>query len=170
MQEATRKETGAETGLGRPAWADRPSPLRAQFDAPFCPMCLSIYCLRRRRPPHRSNHSTDVIHQKTAAARWGREFDELVARINAGGGKEARGGLQAVGLGVFPSFIAAIFIDDVLRSLHHPYVVKKVQVCTRIEGCYVFQPSTSPFFWCRCRGASQFATFNLVLILLITNI
>jgi hypothetical protein len=25
----------AETGLGRPAWADRPSPFRARFDAPF---------------------------------------------------------------------------------------------------------------------------------------
>jgi hypothetical protein len=49
-------------------------------------------------------------------------LDELVARINTGGGKEARGGHQAAGLGVFPIFIAAIFIDDVLRSLHHPYV------------------------------------------------
>jgi hypothetical protein len=46
-------------------------------------------------------------------------LDELVARINAGRGKEARGGLQADGLGVFLSFIAAIFIDDILRSLHH---------------------------------------------------
>jgi hypothetical protein len=54
------------------------------------------------------------------------ELDELVARINAGGEKEARGGLQAAGLGVFPSFIAAIFIDDVLRSLHHPYVLQFV--------------------------------------------
>jgi hypothetical protein len=43
-------------------------------------------------------------------------LDELVARINAGGEKEARGGLQATGLGVFPSFIVAIFIDDVLQS------------------------------------------------------
>jgi hypothetical protein len=33
---------------------------------------------------------------------------------------EARDGLQAAGLGVFPSFIAAIFIDDVLRSLITP--------------------------------------------------
>jgi hypothetical protein len=49
-------------------------------------------------------------------------LDELVARINVGGGKEARG-LQAAGLAVFPSFIAIIFIDDVLRSLHHPYVL-----------------------------------------------
>jgi hypothetical protein len=50
-------------------------------------------------------------------------LDELVARINVGGGKETRGGLQAAGLGVFPSFIAAIFVDDVPRSLHHPYVL-----------------------------------------------
>jgi hypothetical protein len=40
-------------------------------------------------------------------------LDEFVAR-NAGRGKKARGGLQATGLGVFPSFIAAIFINDVL--------------------------------------------------------
>jgi hypothetical protein len=53
-------------------------------------------------------------------------LDELVARINAGGGKEARGRLQAAGLGVFPSFIAAIFIGDVLRSLHHPYALQSM--------------------------------------------
>jgi hypothetical protein len=53
-------------------------------------------------------------------------LDELVTRINADGTKEARGGLQAAGLGVFPRFIAAIFIDDVLRSLHHPYVLKSL--------------------------------------------
>jgi hypothetical protein len=29
-------------------------------------------------------------------------------------------------LGVFPSFIAAVFIDDVLRSLHQPYVLQFV--------------------------------------------
>jgi hypothetical protein len=55
-----------------------------------------------------------------------RELDELVARINADGQKETRGGLQAAGLGVFPSSIAAIFIDDVLRSFHHPYVLQSV--------------------------------------------
>jgi hypothetical protein len=53
-------------------------------------------------------------------------LDELVARINTGGGKEGRGGLQAADLGVFPSFIAVIFIDDVLRSLHHPYVLQSL--------------------------------------------
>jgi hypothetical protein len=41
-------------------------------------------------------------------------------------GKEARGGLQAAGLGVFASFIAAIFIDDVLRSLHQLYVLQSL--------------------------------------------
>jgi hypothetical protein len=53
-------------------------------------------------------------------------LDELVARINTNGGKKARGGLQAAGLGVFPSFIAAIFIYDVLRSLHHSYVLQSL--------------------------------------------
>jgi hypothetical protein len=51
-------------------------------------------------------------------------LDELVARINADGGKEARGGLQAVRLGVFSSFIIFIFINVVLWSLHHPFVLK----------------------------------------------
>jgi hypothetical protein len=73
-----------------------------------------------------SNHSTNAIHQKTAAARRGRELDELIARINTGGGKKARGGLQATGLWVFPSFIATIFIYDVLWCLHHPCVLQSV--------------------------------------------
>jgi hypothetical protein len=53
-------------------------------------------------------------------------LDELITRINAGRGKEAREGLQALVLGVFPSFIAAIFINDVLRSLHHLYVLQSM--------------------------------------------
>jgi hypothetical protein len=55
-------------------------------------------------------------------------LDELVARINTGGGKEARGGLQAACLGVFPSFIAAIFIYDILQSLHHRYVLQSFKM------------------------------------------
>jgi hypothetical protein len=35
MREASEEETEAEPGLGRPAWANRPSPLRARFVAPF---------------------------------------------------------------------------------------------------------------------------------------
>jgi hypothetical protein len=53
-------------------------------------------------------------------------LDEFVARINVGGRKEAREGLQAADLGVFPSFISTIFIDDGLRSLHHPYVLQSL--------------------------------------------
>jgi hypothetical protein len=52
-------------------------------------------------------------------------LDKFVARINVGGEKEARG-VQAADLGVFPSFITAIFIDDVLQSLHHPYVLQSL--------------------------------------------
>jgi hypothetical protein len=50
----------AEMGLGRPAWADRPSPLRARFAIPFCPRCLSINCLCLRRPPHPSIHKNSA--------------------------------------------------------------------------------------------------------------
>jgi hypothetical protein len=50
----------AELGLGWPAWANQPSPLRARFASPFCPRCLSIYCLFLRRPPHPSIHQRAV--------------------------------------------------------------------------------------------------------------
>jgi hypothetical protein len=45
-----------ELGLGRQAWADRPSLIRARFASPYCPRCLSINCLYLRRPPHPSFH------------------------------------------------------------------------------------------------------------------
>jgi hypothetical protein len=127
-KESCERQPGRNTGpnwprngLGRPAQGPF-----GQIRNALCPRCSSIYCLRRRWPPHRTNHSTDAIHQKTATARCGRELDELVTRINAGGGKEARGRLQAAGLGVFLSFVAAIFINDVLRSLHHPYALQSM--------------------------------------------
>jgi hypothetical protein len=41
-------------------------------------------------------------------------------------GRKQKEGLQAAGLGVFPSFIVSIFIDDVLWSLHHPYVLQSL--------------------------------------------
>jgi hypothetical protein len=53
-------------------------------------------------------------------------LDELVARINSGGGKEERGGLQVVGLGVFLSFITTVFINDILRRFHHPYALQSL--------------------------------------------
>jgi hypothetical protein len=54
----------AEMGLGRPA-QPAPGPVRRRL----CPRCLSIYCLCLRPLPHRTNHSTNTIHQKTATAR-----------------------------------------------------------------------------------------------------
>jgi hypothetical protein len=54
----------AEMGLGRPA---QPTP--GSVWCPLCPRCSSIYCLRRRRLQHRTNHPTDAIDQNTAAAR-----------------------------------------------------------------------------------------------------
>jgi hypothetical protein len=61
-KESCKKQPGGNRGQTRPkwAWADRPIPLRARFGAPFCPRCLSIYCLCLRRPPHPS------IHQRVA--------------------------------------------------------------------------------------------------------
>jgi hypothetical protein len=56
-------------GLGRLTQSDRPRGLFGPVRDALCPRCSSIYCLRRRRPPHRTNHSTDAIHQKTATAR-----------------------------------------------------------------------------------------------------
>jgi hypothetical protein len=74
MQEATGEEHGPEPTKKGPGPADLFGSAQGPFgpvrDA-LCPRCSSIYCLRRRRPPHQTNHSTDAIHQKTAAARWG---------------------------------------------------------------------------------------------------
>jgi hypothetical protein len=53
-----------EIGLGRPS---RPTPGLVRW--PLCPRCSSIYYLFLRPPPHRTNHSTNAIYQKTAAAR-----------------------------------------------------------------------------------------------------
>jgi hypothetical protein len=53
-------------------------------------------------------------------------LDEFRHKYKCWRREEAREGLQAAGLGVFPSFIAAIFIDDVLRSLHHPYLLQSL--------------------------------------------
>jgi hypothetical protein len=44
----------------------------------------------------------------------------------ADGMKQEEDELQAASLGVFASFIVAIFIDDVLRSLYHPFVLQSL--------------------------------------------
>jgi hypothetical protein len=97
----------------------------AQFATPFAlGVCLFIASAAVGR--HIEQIILPTPFTRKLPSQDGRELDELVARINVGGEKEARGGLQAAGLGVFPSFIAAIFIDDVLRSLHHPYVLQSL--------------------------------------------
>jgi hypothetical protein len=44
----------------------------------------------------------------------------------ADGMKQEEDELQATSLGVFASFIVTIFIDDVLRSLYHPFVLQSL--------------------------------------------
>jgi hypothetical protein len=79
-KESCKKQPGRKPGpnqaemvLGQPAWADRSNPLRARFDAPFCPRCLSIYCLCLRRAPHPSIHQrvaeTNEKHREEADGR-----------------------------------------------------------------------------------------------------
>jgi hypothetical protein len=112
-------------GLGRSAWDDWPSPIRARFGAPFA-LGVRLFIASSSVRRHIEQIILLTSFTRKPPPQDEGELDELVARINVGGGKEARGGLQAAGLGVFPSFIAAIFIDDVLRSLHHPYVPQSV--------------------------------------------
>jgi hypothetical protein len=72
VQEATGEEHGPEPAQKGPGPVSPDGSAQGLFgpvhDA-LCPRCSSIYCLRRRRPPHRTNHSTNAIHQKTATAR-----------------------------------------------------------------------------------------------------
>jgi hypothetical protein len=56
----------AETGLGRPAWSDRPSPFRAQFDAPF-----DLAASRAIYSPLAKSH--EEIHSSSAAEEQRRE-------------------------------------------------------------------------------------------------
>jgi hypothetical protein len=70
-------------------------------------------------------HQSTSIHQKPSPQDERESLAEFVARVNASGGMEARGGLQAIVLG-FPSFITITFIDDVLQSIHHPYVLQSL--------------------------------------------
>jgi hypothetical protein len=65
-----RPDRREATGKARPA-----SPLRAWFASPFCPRCLSIYCLCLRRPPHPS------IHRNSAKPRRERRQQPRVLEV-----------------------------------------------------------------------------------------
>jgi hypothetical protein len=60
-------------GLGRSAQASRPSLIRARFASPFCPRCLSFYCLCLPQTPHPSFHhsaaETKENHREDADSR-----------------------------------------------------------------------------------------------------
>jgi hypothetical protein len=74
MQVHTNKESReeqpgpnrAETSLGRPAWADHPSPFRAQFDTPF-----DLAASRAIYSPLDESH--EEIHSSRAAKEQRRE-------------------------------------------------------------------------------------------------
>jgi hypothetical protein len=98
MQEHTNKGSWEKQPRRKPrrtgpkwAWADRPSTLRVLFGAPFSlGVCLFISSAAVGR------HIEQIILLSPFTRNRRRKM-----RQNAGGEKEARGGLQAAGLGVF---------------------------------------------------------------------
>jgi hypothetical protein len=67
----------AETGVGRPAWANRPSPFLARFDAPFDLAAIRTIIAPSpgatekffRHPPPRSKEGRDTV-QERRGSRW----------------------------------------------------------------------------------------------------
>jgi hypothetical protein len=62
----------AETSLGRPAWADRPSPFRAWFDAPF-DLAASRAIYSPLSESHKKIHSSSAATRPRARSRLDRE-------------------------------------------------------------------------------------------------
>jgi hypothetical protein len=68
----------AETGLGRPAWADWPSPLRARFDTPF-DLAVSQAIYSSLAESHKEIHSSSAAEeQRREGQRSGGERVEMV--------------------------------------------------------------------------------------------
>jgi hypothetical protein len=68
----------AETGLGRPAWADRPSPFRARFNAPF-DLAASWAIYSPLAESHKNIHSSSATkEQRREGHRSGEERVEMV--------------------------------------------------------------------------------------------
>jgi hypothetical protein len=66
------RKTGAEPGLGRPAWADWPNPFRAQFDAPF-DLVASRAIYSALAESHAKIHSSSAATRPRARSRLDRE-------------------------------------------------------------------------------------------------
>jgi hypothetical protein len=68
----------AETGLGRPAWADRPSPFRVRFGAPF-DLATSRAIYSPLAESHKEIHSSSPAEeQRREGHRSGEERVEMV--------------------------------------------------------------------------------------------
>jgi hypothetical protein len=78
MREATGEATGAETGLGRPAWADQPSPFRARFGAPL-DLAASQAIYSPLAESHEEIHSSSATEEhRREGHRSGEERVEMV--------------------------------------------------------------------------------------------
>jgi hypothetical protein len=71
----------AEVGLGRPAWADRPSPLRGRFGAPFA-LGVRLFIASATVGCHIEQIILSTPLTRTPPPQDEGELDELVARIN----------------------------------------------------------------------------------------
>jgi hypothetical protein len=68
----------AEMGLGRPTWADRPSPIRARFDAPF-DLAVSRAIYSPLAESHKVRHSSSAAEeQRREGHHSGEERVEMV--------------------------------------------------------------------------------------------
>jgi hypothetical protein len=104
-KESCEKQPGRKSGPKR-AWAGRPGPTVPAHSGPgSLPPLPYVFVYLLPLPPFAATSNKSFYRRHSP---------------------EARGGLQAAGPGVFPSFIATIFVDDVLRSLHHPYVLQSL--------------------------------------------
>jgi hypothetical protein len=76
-----RKKPGPnrdETGLGRPAWADQPSPFQARFDTPF-DLAASWAIYSPLAESHENIHSSSVAEeQRREGHRFGEGRVEMV--------------------------------------------------------------------------------------------
>jgi hypothetical protein len=68
----------AEMGLGRPAWADRPSPLCARFGAPFDLAALRTICSPIAESHGEIRSSSTAEEQRREGHRSGEERVEMV--------------------------------------------------------------------------------------------
>jgi hypothetical protein len=111
-------------GLSRPACSDQARDFLWWFGPPFdIAPSWSICSFLVRRPPH------PIILPAPFTRKLPPQDEGESLMSSSQGSTPAEGRKQEEDsnvLGVFASFIAVTFIDDVLRSLHHPYVLQSL--------------------------------------------